>query len=362
MSRRSPGEGSLARRKDGRWQASLQVDGHRRTVYGKTRAECATKLADLQRQVAKAGILPNPGKRTLDYLLDAWLETEASSLKPRTLADYQGICDRHLSPALGTVRLDRLTPHRIQRLYTRYLTKGQSRTALKCHRLLSQALALAVRWGWLAHNPCERVDTPQHRYRRQEPWTAGELRVFLGGTAEHWLGPLWLFLAVTGCRLGEALALEWADVDLGSGKVSVTKSVQRIKGEWVVSEPKTRASIRCITLPPEGVKALRRQAEYRLAHGGGALVFPNKGGEPLNRTTVAHAMRVACGRLGLPHLSPHGLRHLHASLLLAEGLPVPQVTRRLGHANSAITMSVYAHVLEADDRQTTEALKRALEG
>lgn len=359
MSRRSPGEGTLTQRKDGRWQAALQIDGTRRTVYGRTRSEASAKMDTLKRQAAKAGTLPDPGKRTVNDLLDAWLEVKAPTVRPRTLADYHDVCDRYLRPALGKTRLNRLTPDRIQRLYARYQTRAQSRAALKAHRALSQALALAVRWGWIGMNPCDRVDAPLHRYRRHEPWAAGQLRTFLDGTRDHWLGPLWMFLATTGCRLGEALALEWGDVDLGAGTVTINKAGQHIGGQWTVTEPKTRSGVRTITLPREAIAALRRQAEYRLSHGGGVLVFANQSGAPLNRTTVAHAMRVMCKRLALPALSPHGLRHLHASLLLAEGLPLPEVSRRLGHASPAITMAIYSHAIR-DDSAAVEAIERAL--
>jgi integrase len=357
--RRSPGEGSIMQRHDGRWQASLQVDGHRRTVYGKTRQECAAKLAGLQRQAASTGMLPDPGKRTVNNLLDAWLEVKAPTVRPRTLADYHDVCDRYLRPPLGKTRLNRLTPDRIQRLYARYQTRAQSRTALKAHRVLSQALSLAVRWGWIGNNPCDRVDIPRYRPERKRVWTPAELRRFLDGTTGHRLHPLWLFLATTGCRLGEALALTWENVDLAAGVVTINKAGQHIGGEWTVTEPKTRSGIRTITLPREAIGALRRQAEYRLAHGGGVLVFANQSGAPLNRTTVAHAMRVMCKRLAVPALSPHGLRHLHASILLAEGLPLPEVSRRLGHANAGITASIYSHAVR-DDSAAVAAIGRAL--
>ncbi len=356
---RSPGEGSITRRSDGRWQASLQVDGTRRTVYGKTRTEAAAKLDDLKQQVARAGILPDPGRRTLNDLFDAWLEVKAPTLRPRTLAEYEGVCDRNLRPTLGGVRLDKLTPDRIQRLYAHYQAKGQSRTALKCHRALSQALGLAVRWGWLGNNPCDRVDAPRHRYRRQEMWTREQLRAFLDGTRDDGLHSLWVLLACTGCRLGEALALTWDDVDLAAGRISIAKSLSRVGGICLITEPKTPSGNRIVALPAEARDALRQQAEQRLALGAGPLVFANASSEPLHRSTVEHAMHRACDRLGLPPLSPHGLRHLHASLLLAEGLPLPEVSRRLGHANAGITATLYSHAVR-DETAAVEAMERAI--
>ncbi len=365
-SRHSPGEGSIAQRQDGRWQASLQVDGHRRTVYGKTRQEVVAKLEALKRQALQAGALPDPGKRTLNDLLDAWLEVKAATVKPRTLADYEDICERYLRGTLGTLRLDKVTPDRIQRLYARYQAKGQSRTALKCHRVLSQALALAVRWGWLAHSPCERVEAPRHRYARKELWTYEQLQAFLEGTKEHWAYPLWLTLIASGCRLGEAMALTWQDVDFEAGTLHVCKTLQRVNGTLIIGEPKTRAGERVIALPQEVVQVLKQQKGRQiLAQAQGwrnvyNLVFPSPAGLPLQRSVVSHCLRRECQRLGLPLLSAHGLRHLHASLLLAAGLPVPLVSKRLGHANPGITMAIYAHALGKDDRAATEAIARAL--
>jgi integrase len=359
MARRSNGEGAITQRQDGRWQASLQVDGRRRTVYGRTRAEAAAKLAELQRQATKAGTLPDPGKRTVGDLLDAWLETVTPNLKPATVAQYTLECDKHIRPALGGVRLAKVSPDRLQRLYAGLRKSGRGRTAELVHALLRQAFGLAVLWRWLPENPCERVVRPTHQAERKALWSPNELRTFLDATYEHWLGPLWALLAYSGVRLGEALALTWADVDLATGRIVIAKTVQRIGGRWVVSEPKTRAGVRTVTLPPEAIEALRRQAERRLAAGGGALVFASEG-QPLHRATVAHAMRRECDRLGLPPVTPHGLRHLHASLLLAEGLPIPAVSQRLGHANSAITMAVYAHAIGKDDSAATQAIARAI--
>lgn len=356
MSRRSSHEGCIVRRKDGRWQASLQVNGRRRTVYGRTRQEAAARLDGLKRQVAEGGLLPDPGRRTLGDLLDAWIDARAPRWKPRTLHDYQATCER-LRLALGNVRLGRLTSDRIER----YLAQLHEtpRQALKCYRALSQALTLAVRWNWLTRNPCERVDTPKYRPRRKDVWMADQLRAFLDGTRNHWLGPLWALLAFSGSRLGEATALEWPDVDLPGHCITISKSVQRIAGEWVTTAPKTPAGVRTIGIPREAADALRRQADWRMRHGAGRLVFTAPSGEPLHGNTVCAAMRRECERLRLPPVTPHGLRHLHASLLLTKGLPLAEVSRRLGHANAAITAAVYTHAVR-DDRQAVELLERVL--
>lgn len=369
-SKRAHGEGSITQRKDGRWQAALQVDGRRRMVYGRTRQEAAVRLAELKRQAAQSGGLPDPGRRTLGELLGAWLEAKAPTWKLRTLADYTGTCDRYLRPALGDLRLARVTPQRVQRLVGGYQAAGQHRTALKVYRALSQALALAVRWGWLANNPAERVDPPKYHPERKTLWTLDQLAIFLEGTAGHWLAPYYLVAVATGARPSELLALMWADVDAAAGTCTIRRTLQRLGGEWTMGIPKTAAGSRTITLPGEALAALQQQRAWQAAHRlrlgpnwpGLGLVFTTAAGQPIHGTTVSHAMARECDRLGLPRVTPHGLRHLHASLLLAEGLPVPAVSKRLGHANAGVTMTVYAHAIGQGDAGAAEAIGRALRG
>ncbi len=365
---RSQGEGSIFQRKDGRWQASLQVAGVRRTVYGKTRREVAQKLADLRRQAA--GGLPAPGKRTLSDLLAAWLETAAPTLRPKTLHNYRRLCDLHILPALGTVRLAKLDPVRIERLLAGIQAQGHGRTAQHVYAVLHQACDFGLRWRWLSENPLDRVQRPAHRAARKAMWTQEQLQAFIEGSREHWLFPLWYTLLAGGCRVGELLALTWGDVDLNAGTLHIAKTLQRLAGQIAIGDPKTEAGERTIALPAEAVRVLKaqrgRQALQRIQAGDGwqndhDLVFTGLAGQPLHVSTVEHALQRECRRLGLPHLTPHGLRHMHASLLLAEGLPVPAVSARLGHANPSITMTIYAHEVRGRD-QSAEVIGRALGG
>ncbi len=360
MPNNRPGQGTVVLRRDGRWQASLQVNGVRRTVYGRTEREAHTKLRELRRQADSDGALPTPGKRTVANLIDAWL-TSAPNLKPTTVARHRYFFDTYARAALGNTRLEKVTPDRLQRLYAG-LTPS---VASNVHRLLHRAFAVAVLWRWLASNPCDRVLPPVYQPQRRELWAPDELQTFLEGTAEHWLQPLWLLLLGTGLRLGEALALTWNDVGLGVA-VTVSGTLQRLDGAAVVTTPKTPSSARTVLLPPVAIDALKRQKAqqdaWREDAGGdwSGYVFTNWAGQPLWASTVQHALKRECARLGLPPVTPHGLRHLHASLLLHEGLPVTAVSARLGHANPQVTMSIYAHALAGQDAQAAMAIGRAL--
>ncbi len=259
MSKRSHGDGTLFKRKDGRWQGSLQVDGKRRTVYGKTEREARAKLRELQRE-AESGSSPQPasGHHTVNELLDAWVEN-APNLKPSTIAKNRWFLDTHIRPTIGNLRLDKVTPDRLQSLYTD-LTPSM---AEKIHRLLHRAFTVAVMWGWLSSNPCDRVLKPAYKAQQKTMWTRAELDNFISGTAEHWLNPIWVLLIATGCRIGEALALAWDDVNLDAGVMSISRTLHRIDDEWVLDSAKTDSSVRTIALPEIAVDALRRQKQQQ---------------------------------------------------------------------------------------------------
>jgi integrase len=107
MSKRGHGEGTLYQRKDGRWEASLQVNGVRRKVYGKNEREARAKLQDLQRMAITEGSLPDPGRRTVNDLLTMWLDS-APDLKPSTISKYRWFLDTCVRPALGDIRLEKV--------------------------------------------------------------------------------------------------------------------------------------------------------------------------------------------------------------------------------------------------------------
>ncbi len=359
---------TVTRRTDGSYCATLQVAGRRRFVYGRTPQAVRAKLQALTATVAQTGRLPAPGQRTLDDLLTQWLQT--APLRPKTLAGYQDLLDRHVRPTLGALRLRQLDPSHLAGLYAALRERGLRREPWRVHRLLHRACAVGVRWGWLASNPAAAVEAPPYQPARRPAWTLAEAQAFLAGTQAHRLGPLWAFLLTTGCRLGEALALRWSDVDLAQGTVHLQRTGTYLGGRWVEGAPKTRAGERVVHLPPAGAQALRRQraqqARWRLQAGGawqaGDYVFTGQQGQPVRGNVVARELRQACIRLGLVPQPPHGLRHCHASLLLAQGTALPAVSRRLGHAHPGITAQVYAHALPGQDRQVAETLGRVLAG
>lgn len=347
----------IRRRPDGRYEARVQRDGRRRSVYGRTPQEVVEKLRRLGEDTDAAGVLPLPGKRTVADLLAAVLAHKQGRVAPRTYTDYEALCRRYLLPALGHVRLSRLTPRHIQCCYDELARQGIVRQAAAAHAFLAMALRLGQRWGWLGVLPTERVEPPRRGRTRRAVWTREELERFVGCPVVQRSPyfPLWIVALCSGCRPGELLALRWGDVDLERGVLQVHRAGQHVRGEWVEKAPKSAAGLRRVSLPAVAVEALRTLRKAAPTTDATpdpdprALVFPARDGrKPLQLAVVNRALAQACQAAGVRHLSMHGFRHLHGSLLLDAGLPLAVVSVRLGHAHPGITASVYSHAVRAD--------------
>lgn len=369
MSRHSPGEGSIYQRSDGKWCGALQLSGKRKVVYGKTRPEVAEKLRTIQSQGHTAGRLPDAGRQTLaDYLAD-WLRHAEGRLRPKTHDEYWTVARVHLLPHLGSVKLAKLQPLHLVRLYATLQRAGVSgHRAQKVHGLLHKVLSDAHRWGLLGSNPAALVDTPKREHRERTLWDPGETSAFLRAAQEGkcgQYGPLLAFLLASGSRVAEALGLRWTDVDWNAGTVRIERQTTELKCRPIESAPKTRAGIRSIVLPSWGMEALYRQkaqvATWRLRAGGdwpgGERVFPSEVGTVPLQGSVRRALHEACERHGLPRIRVHDLRHLHLSMLAMAGVPVKVAQARAGHATAAITMRVYQHIIGDPDRQAAESLE-----
>lgn len=372
MPRRSNGEGCITRRPDGRWQASLQLDGKRKTIYGKTRTEVAEKLRALQGVARENGHLPDAGRQTVAEYLHQWLEQAECRLRPTTLQDYRNIAEKHVCPHVGNVRLSRLDPLRIARLYAVLAKAGlSSRRREMVHGFLHKVLADAHKWGLLPNNPASLVDPPKREHREKTLWTPEQVAAFLSSVQageQGQYGNLLGFLLASGCRIGEALGLRWSDIDFKAGTVRIERQIVQVGRDMIECEPKTKAGIRTITIPAWGMEMLRRQkarvAACRLKAGPGwqesARVFPSEVGTVPHRRNVERALHEACDRLNLPRIRVHDLRHLHLSMLAMAGVPVKVAQQRAGHATASVTMAVYSHVLGDADRQAAEALDKAV--
>jgi integrase len=242
------------------------------------------------------------------------------------------------------------------------------RTVAYIHTIVHRAFKDAVRWGRLARNPADAADPPRSRPKPDsaQAWEGATLQRFLDGTraAGDRLYPLWVLLATTGMRRGEALGLRWADVDLEAGRAHVRQTVIQVRGHVMFGEPKTVQGRRAIDLDTWTVAVLRahrvRMAEERLVVGpdftDNGLIFHDPSGGALRPESVSRSFARAVTRQALPALTLHGLRHTWATLALQNGVHPRVVQERLGHATIAITLGIYSHVSPTLHAQAAQAV------
>ena len=367
---RGHGEGSIYRRKDGRWEAALQVDGRRRRWAGRTRAEVARKLAAAQHDIEN-GLAPVSGRTTVGDFLDRWLDTVSPRLRPLTLLRYRQLVRHQLTPHLGRVPLARLTPAHVATMLARVQAGGASaRTAGHARACLRAALADGLRWGLVARNAAQLCSAPRVPAPSPRILSPAEVEAVLAALADPSVRRLATVAVHTGLRQGELLGLQWRDLDLAAGECRVRHALQRIAGAYTLVEPKSLTSRRPAPLTVAAVQALmeERDAQARarevVASAWDApipdLVFTTAIGTPRNGPALTHTFEGAIARAGLPRLRWHHLRHAYAGLLLAAGSDLATVSALLGHSSVALTASTYAGVAPSLRRAAVDRLGRLL--
>lgn len=335
----------------------------------------------------------DPTGRTLlgDYLTGFWL--------PRRLPGWSEGTRRYRSWTVTTL-VDSPLAHRpladltlleIERwLATRAITpwvatgdlpKAGSLKGL--HDTLRAALNDAVRYGFIASNPATRVELPRADTTSPTVWTPDQVQAFLASVRRSRYGTLWRLLFATGLRRGEALGLQWQDIDLDTRRLTVRRNLQADSREGNVryGPPKSRRSTRTITLDPGTADVLGRWKRLRETEHAAFVadierkistfrtpgarppelprdlppdspVFANPDGSPMLPGTVSDTFRRQVAKSGLPPMRLHDARHTHITHLLRSGEPIQNVSARAGHGSSFTTLTTYAHVIAGDDERT----------
>ena len=367
--RRSRGKGSIFRRKDGLWAAEVTLpSGKKMTKYSKVQKVVRDWLQEQQNGL-RQGIWSDAESVTVQTFLERYkADVVLHTLRPKTQETYTIIIDTHLVPEIGRIKLNALRPDHLQKLYSDKLKAGKSRrTVQHIHAVVHRALTHAVKWGLVPRNVADAVEAPRPQQKPPEMLTEAQALSFLDYVKDDPLYPLWLTLFSTGMRKGEVLGLRWSDVDMAAGIIHVSQVAQAVhKRGTMISEPKTDQSRRSIGLPPMTVAALKvhkeRTARYQDFEyfKDQDLVFCTKRGTPFGSRNLLTYFHRALVKAGLPTVTLHSLRHLHATMLLKAGLHPKIVQSRLGHSQIGMTMDLYSHVMPGMDEKATDEISRVL--
>jgi integrase len=241
---------------------------------------------------------------------------------------------------------------------------------LHAHRVvLREALGHAVKREQLARNPADATTPPRPQRKTIEMWDVDTINGFLDAASDSPYRGYYDLAVLTGMRGSELCGLKWENVDLTAGKLMVVSTLQRIYGKGLLEgQPKTAKSRRSLALSARalaGLKRIRRQqAEQKLAAGsawkGTGFVFTQPDGKPIDPDALTHDFQDIVRKAELPHLTLHGLRHAHATLLLTRGIHPKVVSERLGHSTISITMGTYSHVLPGLQEEAAQVLDARL--
>lgn len=376
--KRGQNEGSIRKRKDGTWEARVTVGilangkQQRKSLYGKTRQEVATKMTDLLNNLQK-GLITNPTEMTLDEWMDYYmLEYKKRYVKPTTYINYSVKVNNHIKPAIGQYKLKALRQDIIQKFINSLSDKGLSPSTVEdIYKLLHNAIETAVDDGLIVRNITNKVKLPKKSKPEIKVLTQEQQNAFVEQAKNTYMGSIYILDLCTGMRLGELLGLKWEDIDFKEKQLHVMRNLRKVKDpdnseeRWHLEfgTLKTEASRRTIPLNDTAIKLLhdvrRQQLQSKLkagsAYENNDLVFATQLGRPLDPTNMRRTFYSICDKIGVKGLHPHCLRHTFATRGAENDIDVRVMQRFLGHATIQETADTYTHVLT--DLKRNEILK-----
>lgn len=342
-----------------------------------TKSDALAAMREVQ-EAAATGRLVEPTRMTVEDYLTQWLAASRSrigyDLSESGWRDYEIHIRRHIVPGIGDVPLQALDRNQVKAFYG-WVQDGNSSRGGRCpspktvhniHLTFHRALEDAVDDSLIARNPAAKARSAPTQSEEMLTWNETQLRLFLASVSDDRQYPVWHLAAMSGMRRGEVLGLKWDDLDTNASTITINRQWKRGEKGLVMSRPKTERGRRTIDIDSETIAVLkqwrRTQLEERVAFEGEwqdtGFMFTRNGGRLHDVDVVSQQFDRLVARLEVPPVTFHELRHTHATLLLAMGVPPHVVSMRLGHTSVAFTLKQYAHVLP---QQQAEAVQRLAE-
>lgn len=340
--------GSVFRRSDGRICAKYKdADGKTRYIYRKTKGEAKQALREALKD-RDDGIAPS--KLTVNDVLAKWLQESKTEVSARTLDNREYLIRVHFSPhPIANTKLANLSQDQL-RSYLDSKRKLAPSTRNKLLAILKYVGSEGVRLRVLRHNPTDRIKAVRED-RELDILSTQQIKHLLDTVRGHKYELIVVLGATCGIRVGEALGACWEDIDLERGTIAIKRTVWRGK----VYPPKTKTSRRTLKLPQKALEALERRSQPS------GYLCPTKSGKHTGNPHFHPYWKAILEGAGLPRSTTfHALRHGAGSLLLGQNVPIPVVSRYLGHSNPAITMKIYAHVIDGMGDMAASGMDDAL--
>ena len=385
------GKGSIEKRSKDSWRLSyssgINISGkrvkHTKTIKASSKREAEKELALFVAEIEK-GLYLAPSKLTFSEYADVWLENHVKiNLAPTSIEYYERLMKR-ITFAFGHLKLEQIKPLHLTQFYKNLQEDGvrgdgksgglSPRMIHHYHRCLSKMFNDAVAWELILDNPAKKIKAPKVEAKESEFYTVEEVAQILEKLSElskeEFKYQLVITLAIaTGARKGEIMGLEWKHIDFHEKTMSITQNSQyTVKTGTITKATKNASSRRKIALPDSIIDILREykayQANMRFKLGSKwhdyDRLFTQFNGKPMHPSTCNSWFKKFLKKHGLPEKTFHSLRHTSATLLIAEGINIRSLAKRLGHARTDTTLNIYSHALESVDRVAAEKMDQLL--
>ena len=352
------------------------------SITGRTKKEVKQKTKEAEITFLQNGSTRFQASNITTYkeLASLWWESYKHTVKPNTQLNVRRLLDNHILPLFGSYKLDKLTTPLIQNVVNKLAdktNKGEEGAFLyydSLHALNKRILQYGVVMQAIPFNPAREVILPRNTQKAKREkvkhFDNDELKSFLkyldtldvSRYRYYYEITLYKFLLATGCRINEALALSWSDIDLDNAIVHITKTLNY---KLETNSPKSKSSLRDIDIDQATVSMLkqykRRQVQEAWQLGRSeTVVFSDFIHEYPNNRTLQTRLRTHFKRAKVTNIGFHGFRHTHASLLLNSGIPYKELQHRLGHSTLSMTMDVYSHLSKENAKKAVSFYETAL--
>ena len=383
---------TIRRRPNGTYEIKVScgygVDGKQRNQYKSYKPEPGMTKRQIEKEMQRQAILFEEdckrGQITaavkFETFAEQWFEEYAKvNLRPTSYARMKQLTKR-VYPAIGHKRLDKITARDIQKFITDMLTNARNlnngkplsrKTAVHHLSFISDVFSYAVRMGMLCDNPCRRVFVPKQEQEEKQIYTIEQVKILYENLkSEPMKYQAYLLLSIySGYRRSEMLGLEWKDIDFEHDLIHVRRTSQYTSEKGIYTDTtKTRKSKRVSKMPASIMNLLRqfKADQNEEARRLGTKwedydrLFTKWNGAPMNPQTPFEWLKGYCERIGIPFRNIHSLRHLHASLLIFEGVDVVAVSEDMGHSVVGTTLNLYSHMFQEAKARNCDAISNAL--
>ena len=371
--------GKLKKAKNGLYKKNLIVgkkpDGTyiRKQLYGKTIKELEQKIVEVTRQI-NHGIQVWENSMSFRNLTNIWFDEYDMEVGEVWKYDQKLIIKKHILPALGEMKISDLRQLHLQTIISSLSRDGYSASYMKkVKQIATQIMQVAVASDILIRNPFSDVKIPKKDPNPRRALTDKEIALITDSWRGHNLGPMAMIMLYAGLRKGEAIALEWKDIDFEKKVIHVTKAASSLKNVTTIKKPKTSAGTRDVPIPRVLLATLmeiRKPDGYVCTNTEGGLItdssYKRQWASFQSYLNICAGGRNGTGRyvpriVVIDRITAHMLRHTYATMLYDANVDVKSAQMFLGHSDIEVTLSIYTHLSQYKERKAADALDEHLD-